>query len=71
MAADSKKRDDARGQRITPDYSDVHKPVASDPVVLRAQRFGLCNLCLFVLSCTERGIHHLDVTGLQKISGSE
>uniref|UniRef100_M4BIJ5 DUF4954 domain-containing protein n=2 Tax=Hyaloperonospora arabidopsidis (strain Emoy2) TaxID=559515 RepID=M4BIJ5_HYAAE len=38
MAADSKKRDDARGQRITPDYSDVHKPVASDPVVLRAQR---------------------------------
>uniref|UniRef100_A0AAV1U7X7 DUF4954 domain-containing protein n=1 Tax=Peronospora matthiolae TaxID=2874970 RepID=A0AAV1U7X7_9STRA len=38
MAADSKKRDDARGRRITPDYSDVHKPVASDPVVLRAQR---------------------------------
>ncbi|KAE8898786.1 hypothetical protein PF005_g8178 [Phytophthora fragariae] len=37
-AADGKARDDIRGQRIIPDYSDVHKPAASEGVVLRAQR---------------------------------
>ncbi|RLN86530.1 hypothetical protein BBJ28_00013479 [Nothophytophthora sp. Chile5] len=39
-AADGKARDDARGQRIIPDYSDVHKPAASEEVVLQAQRFA-------------------------------
>lgn len=29
-AADGKARDDIRGQRIIPDYSDVHKPAASE-----------------------------------------
>jgi chorismate mutase len=37
-AADGKARDDVRGQRIIPDYSDVHKPAAEEAVVLRAQR---------------------------------
>ena len=51
MAADGKTRDDVRGQRITPDYSDVHKSVADEPVVLQAWRFGLRTLCLFPFSC--------------------
>ncbi|CAI5734798.1 unnamed protein product [Hyaloperonospora brassicae] len=38
MAADGKTRDDVRGQRITPGYSDVHKSVADEPVVLQAWR---------------------------------
>lgn len=37
-AADGKARDDVRGQRIIPDYSDVHKPADNEAVVLRAQR---------------------------------
>ncbi|KAG7379569.1 hypothetical protein PHYPSEUDO_008472 [Phytophthora pseudosyringae] len=37
-AADGKARDDMRGQRIIPDYADVHKPAANEAVVLRAQR---------------------------------
>ncbi|RLN71258.1 hypothetical protein BBJ28_00017483, partial [Nothophytophthora sp. Chile5] len=41
-AVDGKARDDARGQRIIPDYLDVHKPAASEDVVLQAQRFARC-----------------------------
>ncbi|KAG2819897.1 hypothetical protein PC111_g11695 [Phytophthora cactorum] len=37
-AADGKTRDDVRGQRIIPDYSDVHRPADNEAVVLRAQR---------------------------------
>lgn len=51
MAADGKTRDDVRGERIIPDYFDVHKPAASEPVVLQAQWFDHCILCLFVVSC--------------------
>ncbi|GMF26697.1 unnamed protein product [Phytophthora lilii] len=40
-AADGKARDDVRGQRIIPDYADVHELAAKEGVVLRAQRFGL------------------------------
>ncbi|RMX68515.1 hypothetical protein KXD40_008800 [Peronospora effusa] len=37
MAADGKTRDNVRGERIIPDYLDVHMPAASEPVILRAQ----------------------------------
>ncbi|KAI9919864.1 hypothetical protein PsorP6_015721 [Peronosclerospora sorghi] len=40
MAADGKLRDEIRGQRIIPDYNDVHKPASEEPVILKAQRIA-------------------------------